>query len=72
VLPGSPIDFGISRASSSNRIKQSSLNHRAMAKPTAESTTAALRDGQAASITHSTAQQMIVCGLIERDQVASR
>jgi hypothetical protein len=27
---------------------------------------------QAASITHATAQQMIVGGLIERDQVASR
>jgi hypothetical protein len=29
-------------------------------------------DWQAASITHATAQQMIVGGLIERDQVASR
>ena len=43
-----------------------------MAKPTAESTTAALRDGQAASIAHATAQQMIVGGLIGRDQVALR
>jgi hypothetical protein len=55
-----------------------------IAKPTAESTTAALSaraillfclasdtDRRAASITHATAQQMIVGGLIERDQVAS-
>jgi hypothetical protein len=43
-----------------------------MAKPTAESITAALRDWQAASITHATAQQMIVGGLTERDHAAMR
>jgi hypothetical protein len=55
-------------------------------KPTAESIAAALTvperlllfclasntDWQAASITHATAQQMMVRGLIERDQAASR
>jgi hypothetical protein len=56
------------------------------AKPTAESIAAELTvperillfclasdtDWQAASITHATAQQMMVRGLIERDQAATR
>ena len=49
------------------------IDHSRAQCPSASCFLLGIRHGwQAASITHATAQQMIVGGLIERDQVASR